>query len=55
MGHHKVDAGRPGFAMDLLSVDGGKTVTLIGEEGVSRILAVIRGGCGLSATKRSLS
>lgn len=37
----------PGFAMDLLSVDGGKTVTLVGEEGVSRILAVIRGAVRL--------
>lgn len=33
----------PGFAMDLLSIDSGKTVTLVGEEGVSRTLAVIHG------------
>lgn len=40
-----------GFAMDLLTVDPGKQVTLIGEEGVSRVLVVIRGSVSVNGNR----
>ncbi|KQV70458.1 mannose-1-phosphate guanylyltransferase/mannose-6-phosphate isomerase [Rhizobium sp. Root1220] len=40
-----------GFAMDLLTVDPGKQVTLTGEAGVSRVLVVIRGSVTLDGNQ----